>query len=54
MLVYLVTIWNILWPFANFAVIWYIFPPVLVRCTKKNLATLAVETVWLFVSREGF
>jgi hypothetical protein len=37
--------WYILWPFdkfsarlAYFVVIWYIFP-VLVHCTKKNLAT---------------
>jgi hypothetical protein len=34
--------WNILWrlgKFYDFLVIWYIFP-VLVSCTKKNLATL--------------
>jgi hypothetical protein len=44
--VYLKAIGNILWPFGIFFVIWYIlWPfgklfPVLVCCTKKNLATL--------------
>jgi hypothetical protein len=40
-------IWNILWIFGifydhsvHFVFIWYLFP-VLVSCTKKNLATLA-------------
>jgi hypothetical protein len=32
-------IWDILWPFGTFVFIRYIFP-VLVSCTKKNLATL--------------
>jgi hypothetical protein len=47
MLVHFMTMWSILQPFRRFCghllsliVIWYIFP-VLVRCTKKNLATLA-------------
>jgi hypothetical protein len=48
MLVYFMDIWSILRPghliffcdhLVYFAVIWYIFP-VLVRCAKKNLATL--------------
>jgi hypothetical protein len=46
MLVYFIAIWDILRPFCIFCghlgylmVIWYIFP-VLVCCTKKNLATL--------------
>jgi hypothetical protein len=30
----------IYWVFGNFVVIWYIFPPALVYCTRKNLATL--------------
>jgi hypothetical protein len=34
-----IAIWNILWRFWIFLTIWYIFP-VLVSCTKKNLATL--------------
>jgi hypothetical protein len=44
--VYFVAIWYILWPFGifcghlvYFVAIWYIFP-VLVCCTKINLATL--------------
>jgi hypothetical protein len=46
MLIYFMAIWNILWIFGIFCdhlldivLIWYIFP-VLVSCTKKNLATL--------------
>jgi nitrogen fixation/metabolism regulation signal transduction histidine kinase len=46
MLVYFVAIWNFLWWFGivydhlvHFVSIWYVFP-VLVSCTKKNLATL--------------
>jgi hypothetical protein len=45
-LVYVTVIWHILRPFGIFCghlaylmVIWYIFP-ILVCCTKKNLATL--------------
>jgi apolipoprotein N-acyltransferase len=38
-LVYITAIWYILLPLVYFMVIWYIFP-VLVCCTKKNLATL--------------
>jgi hypothetical protein len=45
-LVYFVVIWDSLWSFGifcghlvYFVVIWYIFP-LLVCCTKKNLATL--------------
>jgi hypothetical protein len=38
-LVYFTTIWYVLLPFGTFMVIWYVFP-VLVCCTKKNLATL--------------
>jgi hypothetical protein len=46
-LVYFIAIWNIfrplgigiLWPFGHFVVIWYDLP-ILVNCTKKNLATL--------------
>jgi hypothetical protein len=48
-LVYLMAIWYILWPFGifyghlvYFMLIWYIFP-VLVSCTKENLATLLAE-----------
>jgi hypothetical protein len=46
MLIYFMTIWNILRTFGLFMTIWYIlcsfgtFCPVLVSCTKKNLATL--------------
>jgi hypothetical protein len=50
MLVYFIAIWNILWTFGilyghlvHFVFIWYIFP-VLVSCTKKNLATLILTT----------
>jgi hypothetical protein len=45
---YFTDIWNILQTFGIFMTIWYIlcsfgtFLPVLVSCTKKNLATLAV------------
>jgi hypothetical protein len=38
-LVYFMIIWYVLWPFGIFMIIWYILP-VLVRCAKKNLATL--------------
>jgi hypothetical protein len=53
-LVYFTLIWYILCPFGifyghlvYFVVIWTIFP-VLVRCSKKNLATLrfVVKTIW--------
>jgi hypothetical protein len=44
-------IWNILWAYVilndhlvHFVFIWYIFP-VLVSCTKKNLATLGRHTL---------
>jgi hypothetical protein len=37
---YFMVVWNILCPFDNVVVIWYIFIPVLVYCVKKNLATL--------------
>jgi hypothetical protein len=53
-LVHFLAIWYILWPFCifyaylvYFMLIWYIlclfgiFFPVLVRCTKKNLATFS-------------
>jgi hypothetical protein len=49
-IVYFVDIWSILRPFdilfghlVYFVVIWYIFP-LLVNCTKINLATLASTT----------
>jgi hypothetical protein len=49
-LVYLTAIKNILWPFGtfcghlvHFVAIWYIFP-ILVFCTKTNLATLRMYT----------
>jgi hypothetical protein len=48
---YLMAIWNLSQPFGkfndhlvHFVLIWYIFP-VLVSCTKKNLATLAPTKV---------
>jgi hypothetical protein len=48
MLIYFMATWNILWRFGifcdrlvHFVFIWYIFQ-VLVSCTNKNLATLAV------------
>jgi hypothetical protein len=48
---YFMGIWPILWPVGifyaplfYFIVIWYIFP-ILVCCTKKNLATLIHSTV---------
>jgi hypothetical protein len=50
MLVYVLAIWSILRPFnINFVAIWYILWSfgmlfdVLVRCTNKNLATLAAK-----------
>jgi hypothetical protein len=43
-LVYFVAIWYILWSF------WYIFP-VLVICTKKNLATLEGGGATVFAER---
>jgi hypothetical protein len=39
---YFATTVYILGAFGNFLVIWY-FAPVLVYCTKKNLATLGVR-----------
>jgi hypothetical protein len=50
MIMYVMAIWNILWRFGifydhlvHFVLIWYIFP-VLVSCTKKNLATMLEAT----------
>jgi hypothetical protein len=50
-LVYFMVIWSILWSFGllcgrlvYFVVVWNIFP-VLVCCTKKNLATLQLGRV---------
>jgi hypothetical protein len=50
MLVYYMAVWSILWLFGIFCdqlvyfmVIWYI----LVCCTKKNLATLVVDNLWV-------
>jgi hypothetical protein len=41
-LVYFTAIWYFIdICYTYFAVIWYIYFTVLVRCTKKNLATLA-------------
>jgi hypothetical protein len=44
-------IWYILWPFGTFygllVTIWYIFPPVLVYCLEKNLATLVFLNIVL-------
>jgi hypothetical protein len=46
MLLYFMVIWNILWTYGIFMAIWYILCsfgtlyPVLVKCTKKNLASL--------------
>jgi hypothetical protein len=58
MLIYFRSFWNILWTFGIFyyhlvlfVFIWYIFP-VLLSCTKKNLATLlrtAAITVITFI-----
>jgi hypothetical protein len=52
MLLYFSAICNILWTFGilydhlvYFGFIWYIFP-VLVLCTKKNLATLMSSQKW--------
>jgi hypothetical protein len=49
MLIYFMDMWNNLWTFGIFhehsahcVFIWYIFP-VLVSCTKKNLATLVLN-----------
>jgi hypothetical protein len=43
-LVYFTIIWNILWPFGTY-ILWLfgMFFPVLVCCTKENLATLVVR-----------
>jgi hypothetical protein len=43
---YFTDIWDILWLCVHFVFIWYIFP-VLVSCTKKNLATLYFCRLWL-------
>jgi hypothetical protein len=37
---YFKDIWDILWPYGTFCVYLVHFCPVLVTCTKKNLATL--------------
>jgi hypothetical protein len=43
-LVYFTAIWCISWPFVTFyGYTFGIFSPVLVRCTKKNLATLSMH-----------
>jgi hypothetical protein len=54
MLIYFMALWNILQTFGifsdhlvHFMLIWYIFP-VLISCTKKNLATLVTD---VFISR---
>jgi hypothetical protein len=66
MLVYFMSIWYILQPFGifysrlvYFTAVWYIFWlfgiffPVLVCCSKKNLATLAkLVNCWLFLQME--
>jgi hypothetical protein len=56
MLVYIKAIWSILRHFGifgvnlvNIMVIWYIFP-VLVCCTKKNLAALLVSAFCLAIN----
>jgi hypothetical protein len=46
MLIYFMPIWNILQTFGTFCVQLVHFFPVLVSCTKKNLATLP-ETIFL-------
>jgi hypothetical protein len=57
MLIYFMATWNILWTFGvfydllvHFVSIWYIFP-VLVSCTKKNLATLVRLTVLCLLAK---
>jgi hypothetical protein len=54
-LIYFRTFWNILWAFGLiyyhlvlFVFIWYIFP-VLLPCTKKNLATLVCRQILILV-----
>jgi hypothetical protein len=57
MLVYFMTIWNILRPFGVFITVWYsllsfgIFLPFWYVCTKKNLATLLCRFPELIVTR---
>jgi hypothetical protein len=43
---YFTAVWYILWPFGNVVAVG-IFPPILVCCAKKNLATLT-KTAWLY------
>jgi hypothetical protein len=33
---YIMVIWNILWPFGNVVVIWYIFPHFGIVCQEKS------------------
>jgi hypothetical protein len=44
-LVYLTAIWYFYGHLLYFMVIWYIFP-VLVRCTMKNLANVAMKRIY--------
>jgi hypothetical protein len=55
MLIYFMAIWKILMTFGifydhfvDFVLVWYIFP-VLVSCTKKNLATLLIAHDIFFI-----
>jgi hypothetical protein len=57
MLIYFMTIWSILQSFGifydhlvHFVFMWYIFP-VLVSCTKENLATLFAKIICITLSR---
>jgi hypothetical protein len=34
--VYFMPIWNILWPFGNFVVIWHMFPRFGILCQEKS------------------
>jgi hypothetical protein len=48
---YILAIRNILWPFGNLVVIWYIFP-IMENCVKKNLATLLLHMYIFKISRD--
>jgi hypothetical protein len=49
--VYFTAIWYVLRPFGIFYVFWYIFP-VLVCCSKKNLATLFHNAIYVVESQQ--
>jgi hypothetical protein len=43
---YFTVIWNILWPFGNVVVIWYIFPRFGILCQEKSGNPVPVHRIF--------